>query len=283
MYTRKLIQLLITFGLLAGFSVNPGPSAFAQNCPEVFNKLSPPLIEGDVPHTELCSHGFALSYSHLTKTPAWVVERLQADTLSGPAKRKFSTFKSDPRLTSESQAGLVDYRGSGYDRGHMAPAGDLKSDQAAMDESFYLSNIAPQVGVGFNRGIWRKLEEKVRVWVRARGELYVITGPVFYDYIPVIGKSKVVVPDAFFKIIYDLESFETLAFLLPNRALPDARLIDFQTTIDALESKTGIDFFSELNPALEAALELTSRPFWPLLNFNFFAFPVFICQVFERI
>lgn len=263
MYIKRLLQLLITLGLLAGFSVNPGARTFAENCPKVFIKLSPPLIEGDVRHSELCSKGFALSYNHLTKTPAWVVERLQAETLSGLANRKYSIFKTDPRLAPESQAGLADYRGSGYDRGHMVPAGDLKSDQAAMDESFYLSNIAPQVGVGFNRGIWRKLEQKVRVWVRTRGELYVITGPVFYDYLPVIGKSKVVVPDAFFKIIYDPESFETLAFLLPNRALPDAPLSEFQTTIDALESRTGIDFFSELAPALEAALELTAHPVWP--------------------
>ena len=145
----------------------------------------------------------------------------------------------------------------------MAPAGDLKSDQAAMDESFYLSNVAPQVGVGFNRGIWRKLEEKVRVWARARGELYVITGPVFYDYTPVIGEGRVAVPDAFYKIIYDPGTFEALAFLLPNQVLPKARLIEFQTTIDALEGQTGLDYFPGLPPAIGAALESTSPPLWP--------------------
>ena len=137
---------------------------------------------------------------------------------------------------------LADYRGSGYDRGHMAPAGDLKASQEAMDESFYLSNIAPQVGVGFNRGIWRKLEEQVRVWTAERGELYVITGPVYYDFTPVIGQSRVVVPDAFFKIIYDPETFEVWAFLIPNEKIELDRLVHFQTTLGTIEMQTGIEF-----------------------------------------
>ncbi|MEE8295790.1 MAG: DNA/RNA non-specific endonuclease [Sphingomonadales bacterium] len=216
-----------------------------------------------MPHTELCSMRFALSYNHFTKTPFWVVERLQAKNLLGTANRKFSNFKSDPRLEKESQARLADYRGSGYDRGHMAPAGDLKSSQIAMDESFYLTNIAPQVGVGFNRGIWRQLEEKVRGWVLERGELYIITGPVYYDYSPVIGEGRVVVPDAFFKIIYDPRTFEALTFLLPNQAFSKTSLKKFQITIDDLESRVGVDFFNDLSPALEAALELSSSLLWP--------------------
>lgn len=241
-HIEKLIQLLLPLVLLVGFAENPEAQTFAEKCPEVFNQISPPLVITETPHSELCSRRFALSYNHFTKTPAWVVERLQAQTLKGPADRRFSRFKSDPRLARGNQAVLADYRGSGYDRGHMAPAGDLKASQEAMDESFYLSNIAPQVGVGFNRGIWRKLEEQVRVWTAERGELYVITGPVYYDFTPVIGQSRVVVPDAFFKIIYDPETFEVWAFLIPNEKIELDRLVHFQTTLGTIEMQTGIEF-----------------------------------------
>lgn len=241
MHIERLIQLLLPLVLLAGFSEKPESRSFAQNCPEVFVDIPAPKNLEEQETSFLCSETFALSFSHKTRTPLWVVERLLPENLAGPANRKYSKFKADPRLLEKSQASLPDYRNSGYDRGHMAPAGDLKFSQTAMDQSFFLSNIAPQVGAGFNRGIWRQLEEKVRDWVRQRGELYVITGPVFYDYTPVIGPSGVVVPDAFFKIIYDPETEEAFAFLVPNQVIKGANYFGFLTTVFAIEAETGLD------------------------------------------
>lgn len=232
--------------LFSGFSEKSEPRSITQTCPGVFVDIPAPVSLVEQRTTFLCSETFALSFSHKTKTPLWVVERLLAENLDGPANRKHSNFKADPRLLKETQASLPDYRNSGYDRGHMAPAGDLKFSQVAMDQSFFFSNIAPQVGLGFNRGIWRQLEEMVREWVRQRGELYVITGPVFYDYTPVIGKRGVVVPDAFFKIVYDPETGETFAFLLPNLATSETEIGKFLTTIKALKQVTGLSLDIDL-------------------------------------
>lgn len=202
----------------------------------MFENYAPPSEDG-IP---LCNNTFAILYNVETKTPAWVVERLTLENLDGRASRQKSSFKKDPRL--KIQATLSDYRGSGYDRGHMAPAANLKAGQVGMDQSFLLSNIAPQVGVGFNRGVWRLLEEDIRDQVETPGEAYIITGPVFYDFEPTIGPNRVVVPDAFFKVFFDPETGATKAWLISNEIHKGMKPEAFQVPLEKIEWVTGFRF-----------------------------------------
>jgi len=188
------------------------------------------------------------------------MERLTAPLLEGTADRDNSRFRPDPELAHS--PALSDYRGSGYDRGHMAPAADMKWSQAAMDESFYLSNIAPQTGVGFNRGIWARLEREIRAWARQKGELVVITGPIYYDYSPAIG-AGIVAPDAFYKILYAPGENEALAFLIPNQNLGNPAMAGFRVAIDRLEALSGYDFLAHLPSQSQDALEAEVSALWP--------------------
>ena len=244
--------------VLAAFiliSASPAPTA-TNDCAWIYEKVGKPQANSPSSNHELCRRGFILSFNQTTGVPDWVMERLTPSVLVGAADRKHSRFKRDPDLNKS--PGLSDYRKSGYDRGHMAPAANMKWDQAAMDESFYFSNMAPQVGPGFNRGIWARLEAKIRDWTKERGDLIVITGPVYYDYLPVIGNG-IVVPDAFYKIIYSPSQHQALALILPNRKITAKDFTPHQVTIDQVEALTGYDFLSNL-PSLA---ENETTPLWP--------------------
>ncbi|MGB3586200.1 MAG: DNA/RNA non-specific endonuclease, partial [Tunicatimonas sp.] len=150
------------------------------------------------------------------------------------------------------------YRRSGYDRGHLAPAGDMGFSEEAMSESFFMSNMSPQ-NRKFNRDVWRELEEDVRGWALANGSLYVVTGPVFGSDPKKIGENGVSVPDYYYKVLLDYREPEikAIGFLLPNENTskpPQA----FVESIDNVEAYTGIDFFPELPDELEAELESRS-------------------------
>lgn len=136
------------------------------------------------------------------KIPLWVQYELTREELDGPAERT-DDFRADHSIPHGARAELGDYRGSGLDRGHLAPAGDMRRSLRVMSDSFLLSNISPQVGVGFNQAVWAELEDAVRGWVRQRGELTVITGPIFAvrnDTVSyrVIGENHVAVPTHFY-------------------------------------------------------------------------------------
>lgn len=175
---------------------------------------------------------------------------LTPEHINGTAERK-DNFKIDP-LVSTGSASLADYVGSGYDRGHLAPAAAMKINQTAMDESFYMSNMSPQ-HPSCNRGRWKSLETKVREWVIAEGELYVVSGPIFKDNIESIGENAVTVPGYYYKVIYDGED-KMIGFILPNEKCPDD-LVDYVVSVDSIESLTGIDFFSSLYDNTENLLE----------------------------
>jgi endonuclease G len=199
---------------------------------------------------------FTLSYSEKDEQAEWVAYQLTLDELQNAAERK-DNFREDPKVLSGS-ASPDDYRRSGYDRGHLAPAGDMGFSEEAMSESFYMSNISPQ-DRAFNRGIWRALETQTRDWVADKGSLYVVTGGVLTEKIKVIGtKNKVTVPKYFYKVLLDLEGpgldVKAIAFLLPNEG-SGAPLSQFVISIDSLESLSGIDFFPALPDDLEEKLE----------------------------
>ncbi|MEO2055330.1 MAG: DNA/RNA non-specific endonuclease [Nitrospira sp.] len=210
----------------------------------------------------LCRTGYALSHDSKLKVADWVIYHLTRRKVAGRHPR-IDRFRSDPDLGKENRATLNDYRKSGYDRGHMAPAGSMKWDARAMSESFLLSNIVPQVGAGFNRGIWRVLEERVRKWTTERGELYIITGPIFEGPPKTIGKNNVAVPSHFFKIIFDPIQIEVIAFVMPNRRLETKDLPKQITSVDAIEGRTGLDFLSRLEDGIEERIEgMTQNQLW---------------------
>lgn len=205
----------------------------------------------------LCRTGFALSHDSATKSPRWVAQRMTPERLVAAVPRS-DRFLPDPDLPKGQRAELEDYRASGYDRGHMAPAADMRWSAQAMRESFYLSNMAPQIGAGLNRGIWSELESRIRQWVERRGELFIFTGPVFETPVTKaqrIGPNAVAVPTHFYKIVFDPVRIETIAFVIPNAAQQGRRLEEFITSVRDIEHRTGLDFLNRITPNVQAFIE----------------------------
>lgn len=213
---------------------------------------------------ERVREGYVVGHDGRLKIPVWIQYELGRGDLTGTAVRR-DDFRADASIQYRYRAEIEDYENSGYDRGHMAPAGDMRRSEKVMSESFLLSNMAPQVGVGFNRNIWRSLETAVRGWVQERGRLTIITGPIFaigdnrvsYE---VIGENNVAVPTHFFKIVVDNndpDNVQALAFMMPNEDLLGQDYRNYLTTINRIERATGIDFLSALPAAVQDAVEST--------------------------
>ncbi len=200
---------------------------------------------------------YSLSYYEKHEQAEWVAYELTAASLRIPNVKRSNDFRPDPAIRTGS-ASRWDYKGSGYDRGHMVPAADMAFSEEAMRQTFYMSNMSPQVR-GFNQGIWRELEENVRDWAWKNKTLYVVSGVIFDN--PTrrpIGKNKVTVPPYYYKALLDLKKPEQkgIAFIIPNE-VQTKHLYDFATSIDELENRTGIDFFKALPNNQEAKLEST--------------------------
>ncbi len=211
---------------------------------------------------ERVRQGYVMGHDGRLKIPVWVQYELSRGDLTGTAVRK-DDFRPDASIPYRDRAELKDYKGSDFDRGHMAPAADMKRSEKVMSESFLLSNMAPQVGIGFNRDIWEHLEAAVRGWVQQRGRLTIITGPVFaveanrVSY-QVIGENNVAVPTHFYKIIVDAsdhERVDAMAFMMPNEELSGKDYMDYLTTIDDIEKATGLDFLSALPVTVQNVVE----------------------------
>ncbi len=196
---------------------------------------------------------FMLSYNEETEQADWVAYVLHEDMTYGKASRK-NNFKKDAKVKTES-ASSKDYHLTGFDRGHLLPAANMKFSQKAMDETFLMSNISPQEP-GFNRYTWKDLEQFERSWARKNDRLYVACGPIIIDSSFRIGKNAVAIPQGFFKVILDLEApeYKGIGFVMPN-SINSMRTLDFAVTIDSIENLTGFDFFHELPDEIEAKLE----------------------------
>lgn len=169
----------------------------------------------------LCSDSFAVLYSGRSKTPLIVVERLNRQQVDDADEERTNKFFPDPRLPAAERAYLEDYKGSGYDRGHMAAAGNAPTPNA-MAQSFALTNMVPQDPT-HNRRVWSKLEADTRKYARrTNGDVYVFTGPLFDASHQTIGRNKVWVPSRIFKLIYDQTTGRAWAHVLPNT--PDAQI-----------------------------------------------------------
>lgn len=250
MFKKYLYKFAIML-FLAVFTIYTYANISLESCRE--------YVEYGVPGNDgtlLCRKGYLLAHDSDRKTPIWVAERLTHERASASLART-NNFQPDPNLEKGKRAELSDYKGSGFDRGHMAPAGNMRWDQQAMSESFFLSNMLPQTGKRMNQGIWKDLEEKVRRWAISRGEVFIYTGPIYAKSPPdTIGRNRVAVPTHLYKIIYDPIRVEAITFIMPNTKLKSSDTPSYIATIREVEEKTGLNFLSRLEPKIEDAVEL---------------------------
>lgn len=195
---------------------------------------------------------FVLNYREEYEQASWVLHRLEKEAVDGREARS-NEFIEDP-LVETGSAHTRDYSRSGYDRGHLCPAADFKHNKELQDETFYMSNMSPQ-NPDFNRGIWSNLEDKIRHWVINRKQLIIVTGPVLKNGLQTIGKNNLIaVPKSFYKIVYDPETDEAIAFLIPNEGSTKS-IKSFAVSINTIEKLTSIDFFAKLPDDLEQKIE----------------------------
>ena len=195
--------------------------------------------------------GFSFSYSEAHEQSEWVAYELtDKDMVATNYNRPY--FNQDP-IVATASADWRNFKSSGYDRGHLCPAGDRKSSKELYDETFFTSNIAPQIP-SFNNGVWNRLEQKTRYWATKYNGLYVITGGVLKGEMKTIGKEKVAVPNFFYKILMTKDRTKMIGFLVPHEP-SKAPLYSFVFTVDEIEKLIGIDFFPGLEDAIENKLE----------------------------
>ena len=226
---------------------------------------SPSKTDSEISGLEIPSHNesdeiihheyYSLQYDQDTKQANWVAYKLDKKQILNKSAKRKDDFRPDP-MVKRNSATLSDYRRSGYDRGHLCPAATMRFDKTAMSETFYLSNMSPQVPQ-FNRGIWRKLEAKVRKWTVREGEVYVVSGPIFYKNRThkEIGNG-VDVPDAYYKVILDYREpgIKAIGFVFPNKG-SSKPISSFVLPVDNVERITGIDFFPNLPDNIEEQIE----------------------------
>lgn len=201
--------------------------------------------------------GYTVSYNSEYRIANWVAYELTATEAKSKKTERSNKFVSDPQVKGAT-AMNEDYTRSGYDRGHLAPAGDMKWSAKAMRESFYLSNICPQKPK-LNRGIWKDLEEQCRLWALDNGSLLIVTGPVITGDMKRLGKNKVAIPKSFYKVLcyYTEKGYKGIGFLFENRDYKDNSLKSMVIPIDSVEKVTGIDFFPSIPDDQEKEMEAT--------------------------
>ena len=200
---------------------------------------------------------YTLSYSEKHEQAELVAYELKKNYVkNNDFKRPY--FIEDPKVKTGS-ADWRNYKKSGYDKGHLCPAGDMEFALKAYNDTFFTSNISPQLH-DFNGGIWNRLEQKVRYWATKYDGIYVVTGGILHPSLQTIGKEKVSVPNYFYKILLDYSNgqYRMIAFLVPSKK-SDKPLYDFVVSVDTVEKMTGIDFFPKLDDKIENNLEKASN------------------------
>ncbi|MFD1015656.1 DNA/RNA non-specific endonuclease [Winogradskyella rapida] len=212
----------------------------------------PTSTTGQVIHHQ----NYSLSYSEPYEQAEWVAYELKASHLSS-TNRKRPYFEIDEAVKTGA-AHWKNYKKSGYDKGHLCPAGDRRFTKAAHDETFLTSNISPQEHQ-FNAGVWNRLEQKVRYWAKKNDGVFVVTGGILNKDLKTIGEEEVAVPNQFYKVILDHTNGKTkmIAFLM-NHENSNLPLYKFVVSVDTLEALTGIDFFPELEDRIEDQLEASA-------------------------
>ncbi|MDI9356734.1 MAG: DNA/RNA non-specific endonuclease [Chitinophagaceae bacterium] len=229
---------------------------FEQKKVSSYGKESDTLLYPEHNSDEIIHHkAYSLVYKEEYEQALWAGYELTKDEVLTKKVKRNNRFMEDPAIITRS-ASPDDYKRSGYDRGHLCPAADFRWDEGAMEESFFMSNMSPQVPQ-FNRGIWKKLEEKVRDWAVIHEKVYIITGPIVQKNHKTIGKyNKIAVPSYYYKIILDYTEPEkkAIAFLLKNENSKE-NYMNFAVSIDSIEMISGINFFSNIPDSEEIVLE----------------------------
>ena len=250
-YTTLLLVCVVLFWIFDNF-YTPAPYSLPEgegDRTEIPQWLWPSSTTG-----EIVQHAhFALSYNEAYEQAEWVAYVLEKSHLTYD-DRKRPLFLEDPKVSSRS-ADWRNYKGSGYDRGHLCPAGDRRFSKNAYNETFYTSNITPQ-DREFNAGVWNRLEQQVRYWAKKDGPLFVVTAGVLERGLPSIGEEDVAVPKYFYKIVAkgQGDNLKIIGFLFPNKE-SSGKLDQFVVPVDSLEKMTGIDFFTYLPDEQEDFLE----------------------------
>lgn len=244
-----------TLKAIAGAVAND--SQVSREQPEGGDDLLLAVTPDSVPSMILERAGYVTSYNKKTKLPNWVAWHLTAENTKGSHSRKGIDFMEDEDVPTP-RADDWDYYNSGYDRGHMCPAGDNKWDSEAMRQSFLFTNICPQAP-GLNRGDWNEMENACRSWARENGDIYIVCGPILYKgRHKTIGKHKVVVPEAFFKVVLCMRGTpKAIGFIYKNED-GNRPKGDYVNSVDEVERITGFDFFQSLPDDVEQAVEATA-------------------------
>lgn len=244
-----------TLKAIAGAVAND--SQVSREQPEGGDDLLLAVTPDSVPSMILERAGYVTSYNKKTKLPNWVAWHLTAENTKGSHSRKGIDFMEDEDVPTP-RADDWDYYNSGYDRGHMCPAGDNKWDSEAMRQSFLFTNICPQAP-GLNRGDWNEMENACRSWARENGDIYIVCGPILYKgRHKTIGKHKVVVPEAFFKVVLCMRGTpKAIGFIYKNED-GNRPKGDYVNSVDEVERITGFDFFQSLPDDVEKAVEATA-------------------------
>jgi endonuclease G len=244
--------LALLFGLFSAFVLSKeAPQIISQNNKQSFDYLPTSTTNQIVKHDY-----FTLSYNEKYEQAEWVAYELkQSYVRSSNFERPY--FIEDPKVKTGS-ADWRNYKKSGYDKGHLCPAGDMAFEIKAYNDTFFTSNISPQIHE-FNAGVWNKLEQKVRYWATKYDGIYVITGGVLQAKLKTIGNEKVLVPNYFYKVLLDNSNgnHKMIAFLVPNEK-SDKPLYTFAVSVDTVEKMTGIDFFPKLDDKTENRMEKNS-------------------------
>ena len=219
------------------------------------NNIEIPTVTEERSDRVITHKGYTVSYNYDWKIPNWVAYELTDWEVEGDVPR-YDKFKPDPMVPQYATAVTDDYKYSGYDRGHMAPAADMKWNEQVMRESFYLSNICPQ-NPNLNGGVWKDLEEQVRDLASQKGRIFVVCGPIVNDASTTIGTNKVVVPQAFFKVLLQEDNgiIHTIGFVYENVS-GRKPMSSYAMTVDEIEKLTHIDFFHSLPDKIENEVEV---------------------------
>jgi endonuclease G len=246
---KKLFLLI-----LLPFWVNAQPGNPSFEFEKLVDFILPDHSDSDV----VVRHdGYTLRFQDAYKVADWVAYPLLPEEINGQAVREGSTFRPDPDVPTGS-ALPIDYTASGYDRGHLAPAGDFHFSKSMMQQTFFMSNMTPQLPA-FNRGIWKQLESLVRGWGIRDNGLYVVTGPVLKPGLPTIGRvNQVAVPEQFYKVILYCHApdIRMIGFLIRNEESHEP-LTSFVVPVYDIEAVTGIDFFPLIPIDLQDKLKKT--------------------------
>lgn len=215
-----------------------------KGCRQFFAAGQPPIIHTQSKLRDLCYDAFAIMHNGNTRTPMYVAQRMNRALVADADEKRTNKFFADARLPRAERAELSDYRNSGYSRGHMAPAADMPTAQA-MAQSFSLANMVPQ-SMKQNSGPWARIEKDTRSYAsRAKGDVYIITGPVFDAKPSTVGDNKVAVPSYLYKLVYDASTNRAWAHWQPNR--DDAR-VSKPISYAELVKRTGIEFLPGVQP-----------------------------------